>query len=278
MTSIKSLFSSIEKPFFSLEVTPKENFTDVDLHDLCPLFVSTTWISDFNLRYESISNSPAMLMAKNLNAKNVPVLTHVSCFKLTEAHLDEILENSINIFPLKGDFSAEKQNYESPLELIREIRAKKGENVTIFTSAYPKSTEETEKSDMNFLKSKIQAGADAIITQVVYDFQVFTKFVQICRKNDIQVPIICGIFIPNSFVGLQRMQELTRQEVPEDLMNEYRKFEHDEKGFKRLSIQKTVELVEKIFENTKNEGKIGVHFFTMNNFELVRDVISQLKI
>lgn len=277
MTSIKSLLSSHQKQFFSVELTPKDTFDNVDLNQLpiSPLFVSTTWIGDDNLKYGSLNKSPAMSMASNLMKKGVPVLTHISCYKLKESFLDELLKTALNLFPLRGDAVETGQVYGSSLELIRAIRAKKGNDVTIFTSAYPKiyASEEEEQREMGILKAKIDAGADAIITQVVYESDTFMKFVEICRKNGVKVPIICGVYAPVTFSGLKRMEELTRQSVPEGLMAEYQMFENDEQLFKEFAVETTVKLVKDVLKN----GVLGVHFFTMNNFEQVSRVLKQME-
>lgn len=285
MTSIKSLLlNNNQKEFYSVEVTPKDTFDNVDLSQLpvAPLFVSTTWIGDGNLKYESLNKSPALKIANNLMKNGVSVLTHVSCYKLKEVDLDEILKTAVNLFPLKGDAveNEERQVYHSSLELIRAVRAKKGNHVTLFTSAYPKVYEnvEEEQREMGVLKTKVEAGADAIITQVVYESDVFTKFVGTCRKYGIQIPIHCGVYAPVTFSGLKRMEELTRQSVPETLMSEYKMFENDEQLFKEFAVETTVKLVRDVLKQNKGNGVFGVHFFTMNNFEQVSRVLKQLEL
>lgn len=94
-----------KKIFYSIEVTPKWNF-EVELPKLNvkPLFVGVTWISDQNLKYENIGMSPALKLKKNIE-QDVNVVNTLTCFKLEDKHLDDLLndENSVrNLTVLRG--------------------------------------------------------------------------------------------------------------------------------------------------------------------------------
>lgn len=79
------------KNFYSFEVTAKKNFVlDTSQLHVNPLFIDITWISDYNLKHGSILSSPAFILKKELE-KNFNVINTITCFKLEDKHIDELL-------------------------------------------------------------------------------------------------------------------------------------------------------------------------------------------
>lgn len=282
MNKIKKLLidrNEIKKHFFSIEVTPKPNRLDIDYSQfpIEPLFTSITWIGDDNLKYDRVTDSPALKMIDNLTKKKQPCLSHVCCYKLTEKQLDDMLDECVNLFPLTGDYNdgSELQKYKHASDLIQEIRKKKGDDVTIFTSGYPKIFKNSDEKHEYFLllKRKIDHGADAIITQIVYNAEIFIDFVRNCREFQIIVPILPGIFVPSTFDTMKRMAELTKTPIPSSILQDYEVFKDDEQLFKEFAIQSTVKLMKDIL-NTDQQQSIGFHFFTMNNFDEISKVLT----
>lgn len=285
MISIKKLIIDsfrTKTPFFSIEVTPKPNRLDIDYSQFPnePLFTAINWIGDDNLKYERVKDSPALKMKDNLVKKRQTVLNHISCYKLTEKQLDDMLDECVNLFPLTGDFTDDNQlqKYKYASDLIQEIRRKKGDDVTIFTSGYPKIFKNSHEKHDYFvsLKNKVDYGADVIITQIVYEANIFIDFVRNCRECKIMIPIMPGIFVPCSFESMKFMAELTKAPIPTSIFRDYEVFKDDEQLFKEFSIQSTVKLMKDILNTlTKDNQKlIGFHFFTMKNFNEISKVLT----
>jgi len=79
------------KFFYSFEVTAKKNFVlDTSQLHVNPLFIDITWISDYNLKHESILSSPAFTLKKELE-KKFNVINTITCFRLEDKHVDELL-------------------------------------------------------------------------------------------------------------------------------------------------------------------------------------------
>ena len=74
--------------------------------------------------------------------------------------------------------------------------------------------------DINWLKKKIEHGADYITTQMFFDNQHYWNFVKLCRENDINVPIIPGLKVLTSVKQLQRIPKNFFINFPEELVNE----------------------------------------------------------
>lgn len=93
------------KRFYGIEISPspKGKFLNYnDFGDLQPLFTSITWLFDHNINCEPISNSPAMTLARSVQESN-PALLHLTCYKLSDSKLEEIIENGVtSLFALRG--------------------------------------------------------------------------------------------------------------------------------------------------------------------------------
>lgn len=90
--------------FYGIEISPAANGQDLDYNKLMPqpLFTSITWLFDDNLKYDSLSTAPAVLLGKAVS-KCCPVLMHLTCYKLEEVKLREFLDLEFhNILALKG--------------------------------------------------------------------------------------------------------------------------------------------------------------------------------
>lgn len=102
------------KRFFGIEISPSPKGRDLDYNcfgDLQPLFTSITWLFDHNVNYESISKSPAMTLTRSVRECN-PALLHLTCYKLSDSKLQQIIENGVtNFLALRGG------SYTLPLDM-----------------------------------------------------------------------------------------------------------------------------------------------------------------
>lgn len=93
-----------KKRFFGIEISPASSGADLDYNQFTtqPLFTSITWLFDENLKGDSMSMAPAVLVGKSAE-KCSPVLMHLTCYKLQEENLREFLDLGFkNILALKG--------------------------------------------------------------------------------------------------------------------------------------------------------------------------------
>merc|ERR1719188_799675 len=113
---------------------------------------------------------------------------------------------------------------------------------------------------MKYLKEKIDAGANAIITQMFLDSQVFTDFVKDCKKFGINVPVIPGIMCLNTFGGLQRMTTMCKTRVPADMLTKAKAASGSDDAFKGFAIQAGVDMCRALLDG----GAPGLHLYTLN--------------
>jgi len=137
--------------------------------------------------------------------------------------------------------------------------------------------------EMSYLKQKIDAGADCIITQMIFDPQCYRTFVDSCRAQGITVPILPGIMCISAFGGFKRMTKFCKSRVPADMLKAIDAANQavDESAgavaaaataVKELGI----ELVEKLCREFVKQGAPGLHFYTLNTSAATTAVCDRL--
>lgn len=119
----------------------------------------------------------------------------------------------------------------------------------------------------------MDAGADFIITQVCFSSETFLNFVKKCRSAGITIPIIPGIFIPPSYKSLQAMCRISQVPIP-DINGEYRALKDEDVNFRKYALEKAYQMINEIFNNDY-EKLNGVHFFSLNNFIQIKEIINR---
>lgn len=226
------------------------------------------------------------------NRFKVDTVAHILCQGFTKNETeDALIELSYlgveNILCIRGD----SPNYEKAVPRDRAINAYASDLVTqvhelregkflndlsgaasldfcIGVAGYPEKHFEAANMDLDikYLKAKVDAGANYIVTQMFYDNSKFFEFVDRCRKAGITVPIVPGIKILKSAGQLKSVPRTFHVDLPSDLAGEI--LENPDKAEHigcEWARKQTRELLEKGFFN--------VHFYVMNDAHLVRDVI-----
>jgi methylenetetrahydrofolate reductase (NADPH) len=122
--------------------------------------------------------------------------------------------------------------------------------------------------DIEYLKRKVECGADYIVTQMFFDNSKYFSFVDKCRAAGITVPIIPGI----KPISTQRHIELLPQafsiDIPQELMKELLRCKSSEAIY-RLGIEWAVLQCKELLES----GARAVHFYTMGKADNIREII-----
>jgi len=128
--------------------------------------------------------------------------------------------------------------------------------------------------EMKYLKEKVDAGSQCIITQMFLDAQVYVQFCKDCKDWGINVPIIPGIMCLNALGGLKRMTELCKTRLPAGLMEAAEAANTSDVAFKEFGIKFGVEMCRQCVEG----GAPGLHFYTLNLEKVVLGVLEGLKL
>lgn len=129
------------------------------------------------------------------------------------------------------------------------------------------------KKEMTYLKSKVDAGAQAIITQLFYDTEVFFAFVKECREIGIHCPILPGMMPLGSYAGFRRMTKFCRTRVPVHMEKRLAEVADDDAAFKAYGV----ELLTAISKEVWASGKVlALHFYCLNQYTTVFQIMENL--
>ncbi len=180
----------------------------------------------------------------------IPVVPHILCGGFTKSETEYVLIDLnfldvTNVLALRGDgvknqhvFHSEKNGHANANELVRQISdLKQGKyleedlknntplDFCIGVAGYPEKHFEAPNMDQDlfYLKQKVDAGADYIVTQMFFDNQVYYDFVKKCREIGITVPIIPGIKPINLKNQLTVLPKIFSIDLPQELATELAK-------------------------------------------------------
>jgi len=128
------------------------------------------------------------------------------------------------------------------------------------------------KVEMEYLKAKVDAGAQFVITQMFLDAKVYINFVKECRAYGINVPIVPGIMCLNTFGGLQRMTTLCKTRLPDGFLERAQAANTSDDDFKAWGIQEGAAMCKEILA----AGAPGLHFYTLNLERVVVGILRAL--
>ena len=134
-------------------------------------------------------------------------------------------------------------------------------------------TDEDFELELAYLKEKVDAGAEYIITQMFFDVQVYFDFVDACRRVGITVPILPGIMCITSVPGFFRMVAFCKTRVPQSLHDAMKKLEatDDTEQVKQFGIAFGIDMCKRLLDAKKS---FGLHFYTLNLEPVVDGILA----
>jgi methylenetetrahydrofolate reductase (NADPH) len=146
-------------------------------------------------------------------------------------------------------------------------------NFCVGVAAYPEKHFEAASldEDLRYLKQKVDAGADYIVTQMFFNNQHYFDFVAKCRAMDIHVPIIPGLKPIATARQLEILPEIFHLEMPEALAKEVRACTTNA-AIKQVGVEWAVQQGRELMQ----EGVPALHFYTMSKSDSVHAIASQL--
>ncbi len=146
-------------------------------------------------------------------------------------------------------------------------------NFCIGVAGYPEKHFEAPnlKTDIKFLKQKVEAGAEYIVTQLFYDNEKFKEFVTICRENGITVPIIPGLKPISSKKQILSLPKFFHVDLPNDLVDEIEKCKSDDE-VKKVGIAWTIQQSKELLLF----GAPCIHYYTMGKSIAVKQVLKEV--
>ena len=232
------------------------------------------------------------------NKYKVDAIPHILCGGFTKEDTENFLIDLDflgidNVLALRGDavkseiyFRPEKGGHQYASHLVEQINAmNKGiylddsiENPSptsfnIGIAGYPEKHMEaaSPKQDLFFIKEKVKAGADYIVTQMFYNNDSYFKYVERCRNAGIDIPIIPGIKPITSKSQLSLIPHRFKVDLPDELIMEIVKCK-DNKSVKQVGIEWCVQQCRELMA----KGAPVLHFYTMGKSEATRKILKAL--
>ncbi|EFN81582.1 Methylenetetrahydrofolate reductase [Harpegnathos saltator] len=148
-------------------------------------------------------------------------------------------------------------------DLVTFIREQFGDTFCVCVAGYPQMHPESasKQLDLHYLKAKVDAGADFIITQIILEPQVFIDFVKDCRKIGIQIPIIPGIFVPTDYESLEIMTRVCKLDVPGKIKDNLARMRNEKKLMKKFILESIIQIITDVIASGTT---YGFHLFTLN--------------
>lgn len=292
----RDLFAS-QPASFSFEFFPPRTpaaaeglFTTIaELTPLKPSFVSVTYGAGGSTR--QLTND---LVVRIKRETTLPPVPHLTCVCHDELEIGQILERYAqagisNIMALRGDRPTDWQgpgdphkSFKQAAQLVAFIRRfaasghhpdKRGFGIGV--AGFPEGHPDTPNrlKEMDFLKAKVDAGADVIITQLFFDNRDFYDFRDRCNLAGIKVPIIAGIMPITSVPGMKRMAELALgARFPAPLIRAINRTGGNEEAVKRVGVHWATEQCRDLLDHRT----AGIHFYTLNRSTATREIYATL--
>jgi methylenetetrahydrofolate reductase (NADPH) len=214
------------------------------------------------------------------------VASHLTCVGATRddlrAYLSEAQGRGVTgIVALRGDpprgettFTAVEGGLRYANELVALIRAEFPSH-GILVAGYPEKHLEAPSMDVDLanLKRKVDAGADAVVTQLFYEVDDYFRFVEQCRAIGVSAPIVPGILPVTNLKQIQRITALCGAKLPAAFIDGLERFGDDAAAQFELGV----EFATKQLEALLHGGIPGVHFYVLNKSPATVRVLEALR-
>ena len=252
------------------------------LKELRPRFFSVTYGAGGGTRDKTLG-----IVDRIRRDHAVEAMAHLTCVGSTKEMLsgvlDEILRLGIeNILCLRGDppkgektFKATAGGFANAVDLIRFVR-KRGAKVGIGAACYPEGHIECPDRvlDWDRAATKVEAGADFLISQLFYRIEPFFEMVDYLRtKRGVKVPIIPGVLPILKTEQIKRFTTLCGATMPPGLMDKLEAHAHDDETVRKIGVETATQMCRDLLAR----GVVGIHFYCLNRAPSVREVLHNLK-
>ena len=213
---------------------------------------------------------------------NLTLVSHLTCVNATAEDIHSYVQKAValgvsNIVAVRGDIPQGQDKFEvteggfgHASELVDFLHNSFPE-LGIIVGGYPEKHPEAVslEADIDYLKLKVDAGADCIITQLFYDNDAFYRFREKCEAVGITVPIIPGIMPVTSFKQITRLTQISGSALPESITSKFEQHQDDEDAQFAIGTQCAIEQCKDLIRH----GVPGLHYYVLNKSEVTLAVL-----
>jgi methylenetetrahydrofolate reductase (NADPH) len=275
----------METPDISIEFFPPKTPEGADklrtarqrLAELQPRYFSVTFGAGGSTQQGTLSTVMEIQSEGHVGAP------HLSCVGATRESIRTILQEFKShgirrLVALRGDLpsgygGAGELRYAS--DLVEFIRAETGDWFHIEVAAYPEMHPQARspQDDLQAFARKVQAGANAAITQYFYNPDAYFEFVDNTHKLGLDIPIVPGIMPITNYMQLMRFSDMCGAEIPRWIRLKLASFGDDSASIKAFGL----DVVSSLCERLTAGGASGLHFYSMNQAGPTTAIVQRLK-
>jgi len=246
------------------------------LGQLKPKFFSCTYGAGGSTREGTLET------VLEIRAAGFEAAPHISCVASSredlKAQLERYRSHGIrHVVALRGDLpsglaSLGELRYAN--ELVAFIRETTGDWFKIEVACYPEFHPETRSAadEIRNFKRKMDAGANAAITQYFYNTDAYLRFVDECDAAGIAIPIVPGVMPIGNFAQLARFSDACGAEIPRWLRSRLESYHDDTASIRALGL----DVVTRLCDDLMRAGAPGLHFYTLNQAGLTSTIWQRL--
>lgn len=246
------------------------------LVQLQPKFFSVTFGAGGSTRDRTLET------VLEIQAHGTEAAPHLSCISSTRDEIRTILaqyrEHGIrHLVALRGDYPSGEvaaSDFHYANELVEFIRQETGDWFEIEVAAYPEFHPEapSAKADIVSFKRKVDAGANAAITQYFYNTDAYFQFMDDCEAMGIAIPVVPGIMPIYNFTQLSRFSAVCGAEIPRWLRLRLQDYGDDLPSLRAFGLDVVTELCDRLLQG----GAPGLHFYTLNQAGTISTICQRL--
>ena len=289
MPKITDIFALKDKTF-SFELFPPKTEDGylkllTTLHKLCDLkpdFISCTYGAGGGSREKTLD-----IVGHIQNHHHIHSVAHLTCVMHTKDDIKGILTEMrrrgiCNVLALRGDpprdnpnWSPGKDNFKYSAELVAFIRKHFKDYFSIGVAGFPEGHLlcPNRDQDAQYLKNKIEQGADYVITQLFFNNKDYFNFVARLRKLGVKARIIPGILPITDYPGLVRFCAMCGASIPQEVHDIFRPIADDP----QKTLAAGIDFCLKQSRDLLAGGAPGLHFYTLNRTHPIDTIINTLQ-
>lgn len=274
-----------KKNVLSFEIFPPkkdEELKSIDatleiLADLKPDYISVTFGAG-----GSSNNNKTIAIAKQIKeVYHIEPVVHLTCLSYDKAEIDEFAEvlkaeGIENILALRGDRNPnvpEKQDFAHASDLITYLKEK--HDFCIAGACYPECHPDSANrvEEMHHMRTKVEAGAEVLLSQLFFDNDMFYRFVEDSRIAGIDVPITPGIMPVINAAQIKRMVTLCGASLPEKFEKIIKRYGDNKQALFDAGMAYALSQIIDLLANEVD----GLHLYTMNNPVVARRICEGIR-
>ena len=272
-----------DHPTMSFEVFPSKSSDGFDQVLEAALAISSLSPSYMSVTYGAAGGNALQTaeLCEKLLQDGVTPLAHLTCIAADEGKISERLcdlknRGVYNILALRGDIpegmDVPTPTYEHASDLIEYI--KKEGSFCVGGACYPEHHPESEniEKDLEFLKVKVDAGCDFLVTQMFFDNDILYNFMFKMYRAGINVPVVPGIMPVTNAKQIKRICSISQNTLPQRFLRIVDRFGDDPQSMKQAGIAFAVEQIIDLYANGFN----AVHVYSMNKPDVAAAIKSSV--